>query len=143
MQWIMPRMTPAHVRLYRLLGGRFVSDMTGGAPVLLLTTRGRRTGQLRTVALGHLRDGDDVIVAGTNGGLPALPGWVHNLRAHPEAEVQVGSERRRAHAEFLEGEEWDQHWARLLAAYPIYDQASRFAGRRIHLIRLRRTASGA
>ncbi|MCI0713791.1 MAG: nitroreductase family deazaflavin-dependent oxidoreductase [Chloroflexi bacterium] len=141
MQWTMPKGMRSYVWLYRRLNGRFVNRATGGAPVLLVTTRGRRTGKLRTVPLGHIRDGDDVIVAGTNGGLPALPGWVHNLRAHPEAEVQVGSERYPVRAEFLEGEEWTRHWEQLVTAYPVYDIARRYAGREIPLILLRRIQS--
>lgn len=138
MQWMMPKTTPGHVWIYRKLSGRFVNRATGGAPVLLVTTRGRRTGKLRTVPLGHMKDGDDVVVAGTNGGLPALPGWVHNLRAHPEAEVQVGPQRYPVRAEFLEGEDWSRHWERLVAAYPVYETAHRYAGREIPLIVLRR-----
>ena len=141
MQWMMPRGQGIHVWLYRKLNGRFVDRATGGAPVLLVTTHGRRTGKLRTVPLGHLQVGDDVLIAGTNGGLPALPGWVYNLRADPEADVQIRSERFLARAEFLEGEEWVQHWNELITAYPIYDQARRFAGRQIPLIRLRRINS--
>lgn len=138
MQWLMPRITPAHVRMYRLLGGRIVNRATGGAPVVLLTTVGRRSGKRRTVALGHLPAGDDVIVAGTNGGLRPLPAWVLNLRANPLAEAQVGAHRYTVRAEFLEGDEWDRHWDQLVGAYPIYQQARRFAGRPIPLIRLRR-----
>lgn len=139
MQWLMPRITPAHVWMYRRLRGRIVNRATGGAPVVLLTTVGRRSGKPRTVALGHLRDGDDVIVAGTNGGLRPLPAWVHNLRADPHGEAQVSGDRYPVRAEFLEGEDWDRHWAQLVSAYPIYDQARRFAGRPIPLIRLTRT----
>jgi deazaflavin-dependent oxidoreductase (nitroreductase family) len=138
MIWIMPKITPAHVWLYQKLGGRWVNRATGGAPVLLLTTTGRRSGRPRTVTLGHLRDGDDVIVAGTNGGKPALPSWIHNLRANPSATVELGRERFSARAEFLEGEEWQRHWRRLVKAFPIYDQARRFAGRKIPLVRLDR-----
>jgi deazaflavin-dependent oxidoreductase (nitroreductase family) len=140
MQWIMPRITPVHVRMYRWLGGRFVNRATAGMPVLLLTTTGRRTGKLRTVAVGHMREGDDVIVAGTNGGLPPVPAWVLNLRARPEADVQIDRERFHARAEFMERRDRDEHWRRLVAAYPIYDQARRFAGREIPLIRLRKMA---
>jgi deazaflavin-dependent oxidoreductase (nitroreductase family) len=86
----MPKTTLGHVWLYRKLNGRFVNQATGGVPELLLTTRGRRSGKPRTVPLGHLRDGEVVIVAGTNGGLPAFPSWIYNLRADPEAEVQRG-----------------------------------------------------
>lgn len=139
MQWIMPKITPGHVWLYRKLNGRFVNQATGGAPVLLLTTHGRRSGKLRTVPLGHLRDGDAVIVAGTNGGLPALPGWIYNLRANPEAEVQVGSEKYHVRAEFLDGEDLSRHWERLVTAYPVYKMARRYAGREIPLVLLRKT----
>lgn len=137
MQRLMPKTTPAHVWLYRRLRGRLVNRATGGAPVLLLTTTGRRSGRRRTVALGHLREDDAVIVAGTNGGQPALPSWVLNLRDRPEAEVELGSTRFATRAEFLEGSAYDEHWRRLVEAYPVYEQARAWAGRPIPLIRLR------
>ena len=134
-QLLWPRVgTPLHVRWYRLLGGR----LAGGGSSLLLTTVGRCSGQPRTVIVGHLRDGEDVIVADTNIVKPAVPAWVLNLRAHPEAEVQLGGERYQARAEFLEGEERTGHWDRLVAAEPIMDQVQRVAGREIPVIRLRR-----
>lgn len=139
MQWVMPKITPGHVWAYRKLNGRFVNRATGGAPAILVTTRGRRTRKQRTVVVGCLHDEDDLIVAGTNGGLRPLPGWVHNLRADPQAEVQIGGQKFRARAEFLEGDDWERDWERLLAAYPMYDQAQRWAGRKVPLIRLRRT----
>ncbi len=133
-QWLGPRIiTPLHVRLYRLLGGRLVG---GGSA--LLTTVGRRSGQPRTVTVGYLRDGDDVIMMDTNFAKPAAPAWVLNLRAHPEAEVRLGRERYQARAEFLEGEERAGQWDRLVAADPLYAQVQRFAGREIAVIRLRR-----
>ena len=109
-----------------------------GGSALLLTTVGRRSGQPRTVTVGYLRDGDDVIVHDTNFAKPALPSWVLNLRAHPEAEVRLGRERYQARAEFLEGEERAGQWDRLVAADPINDQVQRLAGREIAVIRLRR-----
>ncbi|HLF75707.1 MAG TPA: nitroreductase/quinone reductase family protein [Anaerolineales bacterium] len=136
--WLMPKITPAHVWMYRKLRGRLVNQFTGGALVLLVTTTGRRSGQPRTVALGHLLDGDDVIVAGTNGGKPALPSWIYNLRANPRAVVELGGKRYSARAEFLEDEEWQLHWQRLVTAFPMYDQAQHFSGRKIPLVRLSR-----
>ncbi len=133
-QWLAPRITPLYLRLYRLLGGRLV----GGGSALLITTVGRRSGQPRTVIVGYRREGDDVIVADTNIAKPALPPWVLNLRAHPEAEVQLGRERYQARAEFLEGEDRAGHWDRLVAADPGYDWVQRLAAREIHVIRLRR-----
>jgi deazaflavin-dependent oxidoreductase (nitroreductase family) len=141
LQWIFPKISTAHVRIYRALGGRIVNRNPVGPPVLLLTTTGRRSGQPRTVAVGHLRDGDDVIVAGSNGGLPPMPAWVLNLRAHSEAEVELGRERIPVRAEWLEGVEFEQQWKRLVTAYPLYGQAPQLAGREVPLIRLRRVAA--
>ena len=142
MQRAMPRITPWHVRLYRLLGGRLVGQASGGAPLLLLTTTGRRTGKPRTVALGHLREDDAFVIAGTNGGLPDLPAWVFNLRSEPRCRVEFRSERFEAEAEFLQGPEHDRFWSRLVDEYPIYEQARRYAGRAVPLVMLRRTATG-
>lgn len=135
LQRLGPRIiTPLHVRLYRLLGGRLV----GGASVLLLTTVGGRSGQPRTVTVGYLRDGDDVITTDSNNANPAVPSWVLNLPAHPEAEVRLGRERYQARAEFLKGEERASQWDRLVAADPLYDRVQRLAGREFSIIRLRR-----
>ncbi len=133
-QMLAPRiLTPLYLRLYRLLGGRL-----GGGSNLLITTVGRRSGRPRTVIVGYLRDGDDVIVADGNYGKPAVPAWVLNLRAHLEAEVRLGRERYQARAEFLEGEERAGQWDRLVAAEPGYDPVQRLAGREFAVIRLRR-----
>ena len=133
-QWVWPRVgTPLHVRLYRQLGGRLV-----GGTSLLLTTVGRRSGQPRTVIVGYLRDGEDVIVADTNIAKPSVPAWVLNLGTHPEAEVQLGRERYLARAEFLEGEVRAGQWDRLVAADPGYDWVHRLARRELSVIRLRR-----
>ena len=135
LQWLGPRIiTPLHVGLYRLLGGRLV----GGTSTLLLTTVGRRSGQPRTVTVGYLRDGGDVVMMDTNFAKPAVPAWVFNLRAHPEAEVRLGRERYQARAEFLEGEERAGQWDQQVAAEPLVDRAQQLAGREITLVRLRR-----
>ena len=133
-QLLAPRITPVYLRLYRLLSGRLV----GGGSALLITTVGRRSGQPRTVIVGYRRRGDEVIVVGSNFADPAVPSWVLNLRAHPEAEVQLGRERYQARAEFLEREDRAGYWDRLVAAEPLYDQVQRVAGREIPVIRLSR-----
>ena len=135
MQRLMPKMTPVHVKLYRLFGGRWV-DKSMGAPVLILTTTGRRSGEPRQVAVGHLQDGDDLVVAGTNGGLAPLPAWVLNLQADPRCKVQIGAEEYDASAIFLEGAEWEEHWDRFVKAFENYDRAHRWAGRPVPLVRL-------
>jgi deazaflavin-dependent oxidoreductase (nitroreductase family) len=70
-----------------LLGGRL-----GGLPILLLTTRGRKSGEAREVALGYLREGEAYVVIASNAGEDSHPGWWLNLMAEPEARIYVGGE---------------------------------------------------
>lgn len=128
-----------YISLYRWLGGRWVDKWTGGAPAILVTTTGRRSGEQRTVALGHARVGEDLLVAGTNGGLSRVPDWVWNLRYHPHCVVEARADRFTANAEFLEGERYESHWDRLVAAYPVYEKARAMLDRPIPLVLLQRT----
>jgi deazaflavin-dependent oxidoreductase (nitroreductase family) len=141
MQRIAPKVTPFHIWMIRIFRGRIVNRTPFGPPVVVLTTVGRRSRQPRSVALSHMRSGGDVIVMGTNGGLPKLPAWVLNLRSCPQAEIEVGQDRYPVIAEFLEGEEWQHHWDQLVKNFPIYDDTMQWAGRKIPLVRLRRIAS--
>jgi deazaflavin-dependent oxidoreductase (nitroreductase family) len=80
-----------------------------------------------------------VVVAGTNGGLPPVPGWVWNLRHDPKCVVEAGAERFTATAEFLEGEQYESHWNRLVAAYPVYEKVRNMLERSVPLVFLHRT----
>jgi F420H(2)-dependent quinone reductase len=90
-----------HQRIYEGTDGRVGHRMIG-VPTLLLRTTGRRSGATRTNALVYARDGDDYLVVASNGGADQAPGWLHNLRAHPEVEIQVGRERRPGTARIIE-----------------------------------------
>ena len=103
-----------HPRIYRWSGGRLLGRMVG-MEVLLLTTRGRRTGLERSTCLTSFRDGDAWVVVGSFLGEPRHPAWVHNLRAQPEAEVQCGAERRSVVAREAGGEELVRGKSRKLA----------------------------
>src|SRR3954453_10411965 len=78
--------------LYRLSGGR-LGGKVGKAPVLLLTTTGRKSGQKRTAPVVYLRDGERMAVINTNAGNAKVPAWSLNLEADPRAEVEVGKRR--------------------------------------------------
>jgi deazaflavin-dependent oxidoreductase (nitroreductase family) len=80
--------SPLQRELYRRTGGRL--SLTGRAPILLLTTTGRRTGKARTVPLFYLRDGDHLVICNVNPGLERPNPWLLNLRAEPHASVQIG-----------------------------------------------------
>lgn len=90
-----------HERIYVATDGRLGHGMIG-VPTLLLRSTGRRSGQTRTNALVYASDGDDWLVVASNGGDDRPPGWLHNVRAKPEVEVQVGRERRPATARIVE-----------------------------------------
>src|SRR5215211_1722742 len=89
--WIFARtLDPLDRLLLRLSGGRVsVPGVLTGLPVVMLTTIGAKSGQPRTVPLVGLRDGDKVVLIGSNFGQTHHPGWYYNLRAHPEATLEL------------------------------------------------------
>jgi F420H(2)-dependent quinone reductase len=92
-----------HGALYERTNG-LIGHRLLGVPTLLLRTTGRRTGQPRTNALVYARDGDRYLVVPSNGGADRPPAWLHNLRAQPKVEIQIGRERHPATAEIVEGD---------------------------------------
>ncbi len=92
---VMGQVLRLHERLYKGTDGRIGHRMIG-VPTLLLRTTGRRSGLTRTNALVYARDGADYLVVASNGGADQAPAWLHNLRANPGVEIQVGRERHKA-----------------------------------------------
>lgn len=112
--------------------GRFPS----GAPVFLLTTRGRKTGRQRTIPLLYLADGDDLIIVGSQGGAPTHPAWYLNLKADPHAEAEIGTSRFAVRAQAVSEAERSALWPRLVALYPPYAAYQRRTSRQIPILRL-------
>lgn len=81
---------------FRAKGGRGVGHF--GDKLLLLTTRGVKSGRVRTTPVVYHRDGDRYVIAASMGGAPSNPAWYHNLVKHREAEVEVGSEKFKVRA---------------------------------------------
>ena len=126
-----------HPRLYRLSAGR-IGGTIKGLPVLLLTTRGRRTGLLRTKALMYLPYGKDFVVFASNLGQPEYPLWWLNLQADPEAWVEVCSAQYNVHARQAEGDERERLWQAVAAKVPDYDLYQTRTSRRIPVVVLDR-----
>ncbi len=82
-----------------------------GAPMLLLTTTGAKSGQQRTSPLMYLPDGERMLIFASKGGAPTNPDWYHNLLAHPQATVEVGTETFNVKATAVTGEERDRLYA--------------------------------
>ncbi|MBS9534263.1 nitroreductase family deazaflavin-dependent oxidoreductase [Mycobacterium sp. M1] len=102
---------------FRSRGGKLGGPFEG-APVLLLTTTGAKSGQPRTSPMMYLPDGDRIIVFASNEGRDTHPSWYHNLRANPSATVEVGTETFPATATEITGEEHDRLYAIQAERYP-------------------------
>jgi deazaflavin-dependent oxidoreductase (nitroreductase family) len=119
-----------NVPLYRATRGRLFGRLNR-APVLLLTTIGRRSGARRTAPVVYLADGDRMIVIDSNAGNARTPAWALNLRANPGAEVEVRGGRRPVTARIADGEERDEPWRRMTEQYPGFDDYRARARREI------------
>ena len=115
------------------VGGPFA-----GAPVVLLTTTGARTGQKRVHPLVALIEGDAMYVFASKGGAPANPDWYHNLLAQPEVEVEYGDERFAAVATPVTGPERDRLFAAQVARQPGFADYEKATERVIPVVELRR-----
>ncbi len=111
--------------------------MAGNLPqvsVLLLTTRGRRSGTVRRTPLVFGRDSDDYIVVASFNGAPKNPNWFVNLAADPEVVVQVGPEVMPGTARVAGPAERERLWARMTAISPGYEDAAAKTGRQIPVV---------
>jgi deazaflavin-dependent oxidoreductase (nitroreductase family) len=122
-----------NVPLYRLSGGR-IGGKVGRAPVLLLTTTGRRSGEPRTAPIVYLADGEKTVVINTNAGNARIPAWSLNLKANPEAEVELGRKRIAVRARVAEGEERADLWRRHNEQYSGFDDYAAKLDREISVI---------
>jgi deazaflavin-dependent oxidoreductase (nitroreductase family) len=116
--------------IYRATRGRL--SVTGSvAPVLLLTTRGRRTGRDRTTPVIYLRDGDSFVVSSEDfGQQERRAAWPRNLEAHPRAKIQIESRVITCRARRLDDAEIARYWPRLVEAWPAHETYLRRSGRR-------------
>ena len=125
--------------MYEASDGRVGASSSQG-PMLLLSTVGRRSGQTRTTPLLFMRDEDDFVVVGSNGGRPQPPAWVLNLEAEPEATVRDGRRTLSVVAETVGPEERRELWSRLHEFYPGWTHYQTLTERPLPVIRLRPTA---
>ena len=131
------RWVAEHVLSYVASDGKS-GHQWSGVNTLLLTTRGRRTGNLRRTALIYGRDGDGYVVVGSKGGSHKHPMWYLNLRDHPEVHVQVGADKFVAKARTAVGEERSRLWGLMAAIWPEYERYQKRTSREIPVILLER-----
>jgi deazaflavin-dependent oxidoreductase (nitroreductase family) len=126
-----------HVRVYRETGGErgyHWRDTT----ILLLSTRGRRSGELRTTPLIHRTDGERWVVVASKGGAPEHPAWFQNLQADPDATIEVKDEEIPVRASVAEGEERARLWSLMSEVWPAYDDYQAKTSRQIPVVVLSR-----
>ena len=137
--WLLARVLDRADRaVYRASGGRTtLSAVLSGLPVMMLTTTGARSGRETTVPILGFEEGDAVLVIASNYGQAHHPAWLHNLRAHPRARLEVRGVGRDVVAEEVESPERERHLAIATEVYPGYRRyEERAAPRRISVFRL-------
>ncbi len=137
----MPSWTDTIIQEFHAKHGRGLGDF--GDSLVLLTTTGALSGEERTTPVMYHRDGERYVVVASKAGAPDNPGWYHNLKAHPVAMVEVGTESGtetfevRAHEAM--GEERERMWAERIAIAPGFLDYQRKTSRQIPVMILERT----
>ena len=123
-----------HVERYQATDGREGHDWRKGAPVLLLTTTGRTSGQERTTPLIYQSYGDSYLVIASRGGAPSPPAWYRNLKADPEVQVQIKGDKFRARARTATSDEKPAMWQKMTGVWPDYDAYQQRTEREIPVV---------
>ncbi len=117
--WFINRLGRMQTAVYELTGGRLWNKFLG-APVAILTTVGRKSGQQRKIPLLYLKHGDQVVMTASKGGMSKLPVWYHNVKAAPSVHIQIGADRQEYSMREASPEEEQELWPKLEAMYPSY-----------------------
>jgi deazaflavin-dependent oxidoreductase (nitroreductase family) len=142
----LPGWIAAHTKLYLEdpeKGHQWDSTAVGGPgvlPTLLLFTRGRKSGEIRTLPLIYGKSGQSYVVIASKGGAPQHPAWYLNLQQDPECEIQVAHDRFRVRARTSTGAERVALWQQLVAIYPPYSDYQAATSRQIPVVVLEPSA---
>jgi deazaflavin-dependent oxidoreductase (nitroreductase family) len=109
-----------------------------GRDVLILTTKGAKSGEVRENPLVYTRDGNHYLIVASKGGAPTHPSWYHNLVEHPEVTVEVGGERFKARAHVPQGDEYERLYQHHAGVNPTFHEYRRKTSRTIPVIVLER-----
>jgi deazaflavin-dependent oxidoreductase (nitroreductase family) len=131
---LLRRAMGGHTAVYRATHGLVGHRFPGAPPMLLLDHVGVKSATKRTSPLVYGRDGEDLVLVASKGGYPKNPAWLHNLLAHPDTTVQVGSQTRTVHARVAAGEERERLWSLMVGVYPGYADYQKRTEREIPLV---------
>ena len=136
----MPLYGEQHVKEYLETDGERGHDWIKGAPALILTTTGRKSGEERLSPLIYGMAGDNAMVVASKGGAPNHPAWYLNLREHPEVQVQIRGDKFTARARDATPEERPELWKQMTEIWPDYDNYQRKTDREIPIVILERVS---
>ena len=131
---VLNRLMGVHVWAYRATNGLVGHRIPGLPSTLLLDHVGAKSGARRTSVLLYVRDGENLVIVASKGGNPRHPAWFHNLRAHPNTMVQVGSERRAVRATVADPAERARLWPQVVSAYRSYSDYQSRTDREIPIV---------
>ena len=131
---VLSRLMKGHAAVYRATRGVVGHRFPGAPPMLLLDYVGARSARKRTTPLVYVRDGENVVVVASKGGHPKHPAWFHNLRANPDATVQIGAERLPVHARVATPAERERLWPEAVRIYGPYRSYQERTEREIPLV---------
>ncbi len=118
--------------------GKPTSGPFMGRDVLILTTKGAKSGETRENPLVFTRDGDHYVIVASKGGAPTNPAWFHNLKIHPEVTVEVGDEKFKARAKVIDGDDYERLYHHHATINPGFHEYRAKTTRKIPVIVLKR-----
>jgi deazaflavin-dependent oxidoreductase (nitroreductase family) len=118
----------------RANGGKATSGPFQGGNVLILTTRGARSGEMRENPLAFTRDGENLVVVASKGGAPTHPSWFHNVVAHPEVKVEADGKTFNARAHIPQGDEYERLYTQHADVMPGFYEYRKQTSRQIPVI---------
>jgi deazaflavin-dependent oxidoreductase (nitroreductase family) len=125
----------------RANGGKVTQGPLAGHPLMIMTSTGAKSGEERRAILTYSKDAGDYIVAGTAGGSPTTPAWVHNVEANPTVGLEVDNETFDATAQVIkDGPERDRLWDQHVERLPWFGDYPKQSGRVIPVVRLSRSS---
>jgi deazaflavin-dependent oxidoreductase (nitroreductase family) len=127
-----------HVERYEATGGEEGHDWLKGTTTLILTTKGRKTGETRKIPLIYEENDGDYLIVASRGGTPEHPAWYLNIEANPEVSVQVKDDKFKARARTATADEKPELWKKMAAAWPDYDDYQKRTDREIPVVILER-----
>ncbi len=131
--WVFSRVAPVADKItFKLSGGKLTAvSIIAGLPSLMMTSTGAKSGQLRTIPLVGIPDGEKFILIASNFGKKNHPAWYYNITAYPDVTITLNNESKPYIARRVDGAERDRCWQKAVEIYPGYDSYKQRSGRNI------------